>query len=165
MAGGIFPNQPFVLNIKCIVFSIIIILLCMFSPLGKLNGIYLYSAMFLVFVLSYVALAWYDYYYKCQFDPLKTGKISFTGLFKPHTFGLKDTPEREEARELKTKYGFLDHKMIYAFHIIVIVPILLYLAYRGNKSNTYVYPILGFLGIMTLLWHGGKLLFSSHKKL
>ena len=61
MAGGIFPGQPLAFNLKCVVFSLL------------LSGGYWYlphkSIPVLVAVLyfPYLALAWYDYVYSCEY--------------------------------------------------------------------------------------------------
>ena len=81
MAGGLF-GRPFVLNIKCIVFSLICMMLFLYKPSLK-NDFTLYTTLFIIFVISYVAMAWYDYYYDCRINPLKRGGKSFTGMFKP----------------------------------------------------------------------------------
>lgn len=60
MAGGLFDDQPFSLNIKCIIFTLL------------LAGGYWYLPRRNVYVLlallyfPYLALAWYDYAYKCR---------------------------------------------------------------------------------------------------
>lgn len=61
MAGGVFPGQPLALNIKCVVFSLLI------------AGGYWYlphkSVPVLVALLyfPYLAMAWYDYVYECNY--------------------------------------------------------------------------------------------------
>ena len=61
MAGGLF-KRPFTFNLKCIIFSIICMSLLLIKPTFK-NNYYLYFTLFLVFVIAYVAMAWYDYYF------------------------------------------------------------------------------------------------------
>ena len=80
MSGGLFKN-PFVLNVKCIIFSIIIMILFLMKPTFNSN-IVLGITLFIIFVISYVGLAWYDYYYDCRNLPLQRGK-SLTSLLKP----------------------------------------------------------------------------------
>jgi hypothetical protein len=85
MAGGIFPGHPFALNIKCIVFTAI------------LAGGYWYlphkNPWILTFLIwfPYIALAWYDYSYKCQ-DKIMPTLVPFGRYiwlpFKPK--GYKD---------------------------------------------------------------------------
>ena len=47
------------------------------------SDVVMYFTLFIIFVISYVAMAWYDYYYDCRPMPLKRGKYGITGLFKP----------------------------------------------------------------------------------
>ncbi len=80
MAGGLF-GRPFVLNIKCIVFSLLIMTIFLYKPNIQNNYIMAFT-LFGIFVLAYVAMAWYDYFYDCRILPLKRGEKSVTG-FKP----------------------------------------------------------------------------------
>ena len=61
MSGGIFDGYPFTLNIKCIIFSFIIMIIYSFRP-PALSIAPQMLVYFLIFVVSYVSLAWYDYY-------------------------------------------------------------------------------------------------------
>lgn len=60
MAGGIFPERPFALNLKCVVFTAVVAGGYWYLPprspwvLGALLW------------LPYVAMAWYDYAYGCR---------------------------------------------------------------------------------------------------
>jgi len=60
MSGGIFPNYPFHFNIKCIIFTLIIALGYWYLPQKNI-----FILKFLLW-LPYIALAWYDYSYKCN---------------------------------------------------------------------------------------------------
>ena len=59
MAGGIFPRYPFHFNIKCIIFTLLIVFGYWYLP--PRNIIVL---LFLLWI-PYIALAWYDYSYNC----------------------------------------------------------------------------------------------------
>lgn len=61
MAGGIFPNQPFSLNIKCIIITIILALCYWYLPQ---KNIYV---LFTILWITYILIAWYDYVYKCDY--------------------------------------------------------------------------------------------------
>tara|TARA_B110000261_G_C12783623_1_gene237447 strand:- start:6 stop:467 length:462 start_codon:yes stop_codon:yes gene_type:complete len=151
MAGGLF-GRPFELNIKCIVFSIIIMLLFLYKPIIKtklLLGLILFS----IFVISYVAMAWYDYFYECRILPFKRGEKSLTGLLKP--------PIQDE-RQLNNRNREKGHMIIYLSHIIFIVPLLVYISYYKQKVNKMTYPILIVLAIFTLLYHGVAMVSGSH---
>ena len=58
MAGGLFNNKPFVINEKCIFFSLICMALFLFKPNFHSN-ITLYFSLFIIFVVAYVAMAWF----------------------------------------------------------------------------------------------------------
>ena len=116
MAGGLF-GEPFILNIKCIIFSLIIMVLFLYKPNIKSN-LTLSLILFGIFVISYVALAWYDYYYNCLLLPLQRSNRSLTGLFKP------DKHSQKQIDKSNTKIG---NMLIYLSHIIFIVPLLLYI--------------------------------------
>ena len=151
MSGGLF-KRPFVLNIKCIIFSLIIMILFLYKPTIKSN-IILGITLVIIFVISYVALAWYDYYYDCQLLPLQRGDKSLTGIFKPEVHSQKQIDKSN------TKKG---HMLIYLSHIIFIVPLLLYISYYKNKVNVFIYPILIALAVFTLIYHGGAMLQGTH---
>ena len=151
MAGGLF-GKPFILNIKCIIFSLIIMVLFLYKPNIKSN-LTLALILFGIFVISYVALAWYDYYYNCLLLPLQRSKRSLTGLFKP------DKHSQKQIDKSNTKRG---HMVIYLSHIIFIVPLLLYISYYKQSVNIFIYPILMALAVFTLIYHGGAMLQGSH---
>ncbi len=148
MAGGLF-DRPFVLNEKCIFFALICMALFLYKPEFK-NQYFLYITLFLIFVIAYVLMAWYDYFFNCDILPLKRGNKSLTGKFKPHAH----KPEKQN----KDKDTKLDKKrraiLIYLSHILFIVPLLIYIARFRKKVNKIVYPLLGALAIFTLGYHG-----------
>lgn len=61
MAGGLYKSQPFALNPKCIVISIIFALFYWFTPYRKW-----YILVFILWV-TYIAIAWYDHFYHCKY--------------------------------------------------------------------------------------------------
>jgi hypothetical protein len=70
MAGGLFPGRPFVFNVKCIIFSLVLSLGYWFAPHRNL-----WVLAFLLW-FPYLALAWYDWSYKCQ-DKLQPTVVPF----------------------------------------------------------------------------------------
>lgn len=70
MAGGLFPGHPFALNLKCIIFTAILAGGYWYLPHKNL-----WVLAFLIW-FPYVALAWYDYSYKCQ-DKLEPTLVPF----------------------------------------------------------------------------------------
>jgi hypothetical protein len=158
MAGGIFPNQPLVFNIKCIIFSIICITLFLYKPSFKSN-LTLFSTLFIIFVLAYVAMAWYDWAFDCSLLPLEKGKYSFTGMFKPRAH----KPEKQEHGKKTKKDISLQNYLIHLSHILIFFPMLLYISIKKGNSNPFVFPLLGAVAVMTLFYHGAYLIFSTKK--
>lgn len=155
MAGGLF-GRPFVLNIKCIVFSLIIMSIFLYKPEIK-NNYVMAIVLIGIFVVAYVAMAWYDYYYDCRILPLKRGTKSLTGKLKPPAH----MPEQTE--QAIAKRGLSRHAlMVYASHIIFIVPLLAYIVVYRKRVNPITYPILGALAVFTLMYHGLGIMNGIH---
>lgn len=158
MAGGIFPGKPFTFNIKCIIFSLIIMALFLYKPTFKSNFM-LGLTLFIIFVVAYVAMAWYDWAFDCSLLPLERGSMSFSGLFKP--------PAHEPLKQLKgvkSKSGINLHiYMIYLAHILIFAPLIGYVAVYGKNSNTIAFSLLGALAVFTLGYHGSSLIGHTKK--
>ncbi len=60
MAGGIFVDQPFHFNPKCVIFGIILMVSYYFLPSREL------ILLPLIFIVGYIAMAWYDHLYNCD---------------------------------------------------------------------------------------------------
>lgn len=149
MAGGLF-GQPFVLNEKCIFFALIIMCLFLYKPTFR-NVYTQYATLFVIFVIAYVSMAYYDSYFDCTTLPLKKGSIGgITGLLKPQAHEFEKQVEHKETPEEVYK----KHMLIYAGHLIFIVPLLAYIAYQGKHVHPNVYPILGATAGFTFLYHG-----------
>jgi hypothetical protein len=161
MAGGLFADKPFALNPKCIAFSVIIMALFLFKPVFDSN-LTLGIALFGVFVVSYVSMAWYDAFFDCRILPLQRGSQGITTLFKPPPHMPKkqepkttDELEGEDARKNKT--------LVYLMHVILVVPILAYIGIYRESVNPMMYPILIALAVFTAAYHGLQLLYASQK--
>ena len=83
--------------------------------------------------------------------------MSLTGLFKP--------PAHSPEKQNNDKEPTIDKKrrslLIYLSHIIFIVPVLLYIAIYKRKVNPIIYPLLGFLSIFTLGYHGFSIMMQN----
>ena len=103
MSGGIFPGHPFHLNIKCIIFTIIIAGGYWFLP--KKN---VYILIFLLWS-PYIALAWYDYMYDCH-DRMHPTIIPFGRYFflpfKPPDYQNEYKTMSDESKQIFDK---IDH--------------------------------------------------------
>tara|TARA_Y100000996_G_scaffold380187_1_gene333906 strand:- start:202 stop:678 length:477 start_codon:yes stop_codon:yes gene_type:complete len=157
MAGGLF-GKPLVLNEKCIFFSLIIIGLFFYKPEIK-NKKYIALISFVIFVIAYVAMAWYDYFFDCKTLPLKRNKrISITNIFKP--------PSHDEKKQVKYELDIKDKSstalLIYGSHVLFIAPLIAYIAIYRNKVNKAIYPVLGALSVFTLGYHGVKFIKVSN---
>lgn len=156
MAGGLF-GKPFALNIKCVVFSFICMALFLYCPqIKSRRGLYL--ILFIIFVVSYVAMAWYDYYFDCRILPLKRGEKSTLGRFKPPTHSdEKQRKHLEDSVDVRRK-----HYLIYFSHLLFIVPLLAYIAVKGRRTPRNVYVLIGALAGATALYHGYEVINLTH---
>lgn len=152
MAGGIFVDQPFYLNPKCVVISIFCMICYWFLP---------YRNPFMlpiIFLISYILIAWYDYLYNCeQMMYSGTSPLNTTAWAKPqrrtentnNNIGVKISKNQEEIYK----------KKIYGLHFLFIAPLLFYLGYYKNKSNPYIWPVVGTISLMVLVYHGLRIFY------
>jgi hypothetical protein len=156
MAGGLF-GKPFAFNEKCIVFSLICMALFLYKP-NITNNYVLAGVLFLIFTIAYVAMAWYDYFFNCDILPLRRGKYSLTGTFKPPAH----EPEKQEHHKDTPLDSNKRQTLIYAMHLLFIVPLLGYVAFKQTKINPITYPLIGTLAVFTASYHGLALMSSQH---
>ena len=145
MAGGIFTDRPFEANPKCIIYSIIVIVFYYliaekFNPWMTIP----------IFIVSYVSLAWYDHLYSCN-TTMKTGNSpiglgTLDSIFKPSEGNLLN--DQQHAYKKKT----------YLFHLAVVVPMLLYVGYKGNQTDRRIYPVMLSFGLIAGMYHSGMYL-------
>lgn len=159
MAGGLF-GQPFVLNVKCIIFSLIIIAVFLINPTAVMkNKALLIAVLFGIFVIAYVSMAWYDYYYDCRILPLRKGKYGVTGLLKPEAH----EPEKQYKGEMTHMENHKHHMSIYILHILFIVPLIGYIAFYHKRASKMSFILLGALAVYTVAYHGSELLAAVSK--
>lgn len=158
MSGGIFPDYPFTLNIKCIIFAFIIMVLYSFNP-PKLTLKQNLLVYFIIFVVAYVAMAWYDYYFNCEQLPLQRSSVGITHHLKPPMH-----QEEKQKKHLMTQEEVeKNHYLIYALHVVVIVPFLAYIGFKKEQVHPSTYPLLLALVVFTLVYHGMRMIQGSHK--
>lgn len=150
MAGGIFPNYPFVLNPKCVVFSAIIIGLFFYCP-PAMDMRWKLLISFFLFVVSYVAMAWYDYKFECQKLALRRGtsKYSITQQFKPPTHTKSQTDPSQETKD----ETILNANIIHVYHIFFIAPLLLYIGLKKQAASNGAYLFLVVNLAFAMLYH------------
>ena len=131
MAGGLFPGYPFHFNIKCIIFTLVIALGYWYLP--KKN---MFILIFLLW-LPYIALAWYDYSYKCGSKVIPTiipfGRYIFLP-FKPK--GYQDKFNKLPKAAIHAM-DTLDHIAMWSIFIIICTIGINYglKYYNKNKNN------------------------------
>ena len=157
MSGGLFHGYPFTLNIKCIIFSFIIMILYSYTPpqLSIIPSLFVY---FIIFVISYVALAWYDYYYGCSQLPLQRSNMGLTQYLKPPVY---DT-EKQTNHMFSQKEIDKNNTTIYAMHLLLFVPLLVYIGFERSKANIIAFNLLLVLAAFTAVYHGFRFLSTSH---
>lgn len=153
MAGGLF-GRTFALNEKCVVFSLIIMGLVLYTPPTFGSDLGLYVFLFTVFVVSYVSMAWYDHYYDCQLMPFRRGNTGVTAMLKPAS--RKGKGSALERVRLRT--------VIYVSHILIFVPLVVYVAYFGRKADPRAFILMTVLGVFTIGYHIIKLVPLLGKK-
>ena len=130
MAGIKHPT----INMKCVVFAMIIIALFRYCPTTQMSPLYTYA----LFFVSYVAMAWYDHIYECQRGLLQQG-TGPTSLFKP-----------EQSSETDCDFN---RKIINYSHILFIAPLIMLVGLKGLTPNSTTAYLLMFLATATVLYH------------
>jgi hypothetical protein len=157
MAGGIFADQPFVVNIKCIIISILLMIFYWILP--HKNPFMLP----IIFITGYIAVAWYDYLYKCNITMYSgtspVGMATLDAWGKPQRrFEDKQNDERDD---LVTNQELVYKKKIYALHALFIAPFIFYVGWYGkkNKVNKKMWSVVGSIAFLVILYHGLRLFY------
>jgi len=149
MAGGIFVDQPFHMNPKCVFYAAIMMMAYWF--LYEKPNAYMLPV---IFVISYVSMAWYDYKFNCDimYSGSSVGPNTFDAIFKPQ-YRNKSADKKNLSPDQESEYL----KRVYLFHVIAVSPILIYVGYYGDKSNAKLFPVILSLGVIALIYHGMRL--------
>jgi hypothetical protein len=145
--NGIFTERQFEFNPKCVLFATAMMGLYWFLPQER-NKLMLPF----IFVVSYVSMAWYDKAYECK-ERLKSGSAplgaaTFDSIFKPQ---LRSPSSKTSEQER------IYRRNVYTFHVLAVVPLLLYVGYYGKESNRAVFPLIGALGVLALAYHAYRM--------
>jgi hypothetical protein len=135
MSGGIFVNRPFSFNLKCIVFGFALVI-GYWAAAGPRVNFWLFP---LIFILAYVAMAWYDEFYNCS-DRLRSGRYGVVdSIFKPQLreVGLDDSADDQ---------AYLYKHNMHMFHAFVAMPLIMYVTYGrgGAAALAFGLALLGF---------------------
>lgn len=133
-------RRIFVINPKCVVFSVFIVALFHTRPPACLikSKVNLVLSTYVIFLLSYSAMAWYDYFYNCEILD-SGGALAISAAFKPKI----NKNQKKQSDEKK-------RNEIAIFHIFLIVPWLAYVVFRGQEKQS---PAVAMLAIFTFLYH------------
>jgi hypothetical protein len=138
MAGGIFVNRPFSFNLKCIVFGFALVM-GYWAAAGPRVNFWLFP---LIFLLAYVAMAWYDELYSCS-DRLKSGRYGVVAvadsIFKPQLRDSADLSADDQA--------YLYKRNMHMFHAFIAMPLFMYVTYGKGGAATLAFglALLGFV--------------------
>lgn len=149
MAGGIFVDQPFHPNLKCIIISILLIILHIILP--KWNPL----VMLLIFIVSYIAIAWYDHLYNCD-NKLYSGTFPFS----MNTLDAWGKPQRRDEKDKKNLVKDQERtykRNINLFHILFIMPLFIYIGIRRTNAGSDIMTGFLILGIIALLYHSMRI--------
>lgn len=156
MAGGIFVDQPFHPNPKCIVFAAALMISYWFLP--NRNPFLLP----LIFIVGYIAMAWYDHLYNCD------SKLYSGTAIGPNTIDTWGKPQRRKYKNTKSHTGaklLKDQETAYKknthlFHVIFVAPILIYVGYMGLNNysiNNHIFQLIMGVSLITIIYHLGRL--------
>lgn len=120
MAGGIFVNQPFHFNPKCVIFAIILMVFYWFLPPKEV------IMLPLIFIVGYIAMAWYDQLYNCDIK-LKSG-TSPVGMATFDAWAKPQTGEFDNAEQLKEGVEYVPDQVV---------------AYRRNVNYFHIFGVMG----------------------
>ena len=142
MAGGIFKDRAFHLNTKCIIFSLCSSLI--YAAGGGKNML----LIALIFIISYVLLAWYDYVYDCNDYMFSGTGVGPSGIFKPQRREKNDT-----ANDLVADQEQAYLRKVYFFHALMVAPLLIYTGFTGQQTHLHILRTLGGMGSMAFIYH------------
>ena len=107
---------------------------------------------FILFVIAYVAMAWYDYKFECTKLALKRGsRGGLTTKLKPPPHKESQTDPSKDTKEEKD----LTMSLINVYHLFILVPVLLYIGLtKSTQAEIILIANLGF----AFLYHIVRLL-------
>jgi hypothetical protein len=145
--GGIFTDRPFEFNAKCVFIAIAFMIAYWYLPS---KNPYLLP---IIFLIIYVGIAWYDYIYECK-DKLYTGRGIvgiYDSAFKPQRRDDKNIYPRDKylVQDQEKRY----QEIVNLFHVIFVMPLLVWIGYNKNNNNPDIYPLLLWFGIIAGFYH------------
>ena len=156
MQGGVYTNKAFQLNLKCVIFAAL--LMTAYWSIAAVPNPWM---MPLIFLVSYVAMAWYDWVYGCRpglFSGSGYGVAVFDSIFKPGAgpHGAEGGPRPGPGEAPPTMHPNqvgIYSRNVALFHLIAVVPLLAYIGYTGKSANPQVFVLLLGLGLLSGAYH------------
>ena len=153
MAGGIFTDRPFYFNIKCVAFGSLLSLGYWFTATysqGPTIG-----AVAAIMIVSYIAMAWYDWLYNCS-TPLLSGRNGPVGfvdsIWKPQNSNALNQVDAQAQSVLAPDEQCKEYvRHVWIFQGVVTAPIMMYMAYTGVLSPESSVA-LGVLSVAQMIW-------------
>lgn len=155
--SGIYTTNTFEFNLKCVIFGIVMILFYWISTLSEKPN-YLFFP--LIFIVAYIAMAWYDYMYDCS-KKLLSGNIGITSpldsIFKPqyrniNIENVNASPNQEQ----------IYRRNIYIFHAFIAMPLIMFVSYQAYQNDTryrFIYSTVFAIALLGFLYHFMRLFF------
>lgn len=149
MQTGVFVDQPSHFNPKCVYFAAVLMFFYWYLP--NRNPFLLP----VIFVVAYIAMAWYDYLYNCDMQ-LYSGKG--LGMTTLDSWGK---PQRRTKKPMMPDSGtkLVDDQEyqyrvnIHRFHVVAVASVLIYVGYAKDKSTKYIWNLIGAYGILVTIYH------------
>ena len=151
MSGGLFKDKPFSLNVKCVLFSFYSALL--YAAGGGKNPL----LIALIFVVSYVLLAWYDYAYDCDTFMFSGTGPGPSGLFKPQDRCKDRDVNNPDPDDLVADQEKAYLNKVYFFHALIIAPLLIYAGFTGQKTHPHILSGIGGMGSLAFVYHAMRI--------
>ena len=114
-----------------------------------------------IFIIVYILLAWYDWVYKCK-AKMYSGSLGFSAiadsLFKPQRRLELDKYPRDDLLLPPREQEGVFRRNTYIFHLAVIMPMIMYIGWKGAESSQKVYQPTLAIGILAASYHGLRLI-------
>lgn len=151
MAGGIFTSRPFQFNIKCVAFGSLLASGYWWTASSAEAPSWLMVAN--IYIISYISMAWYDYYYSCD-APLLTGSQGVVGyidsIWKPQITAKDPVDSSAVLAPSQQCAEYTRH--VWLFQGLVTAPLLLYLSWNHMTGASDLSFLVSVLAVSQMIW-------------
>ena len=144
----VYVKKDFSLNPKCLILSTLLSGLYAYVAYNPAKAYYGINPLIfvLIYLFTYIGLAWYDEYYECQTGILHTG----VGVNGEKMIINPDSIFKPGAHDQDVYYM----RAVYTFHLLMVAPLMMYIGYYGPNAHPFATTFLGGLGVMAAMYHG-----------